>query len=474
MGLGIGCETFVRGNTSNKNDTRLYIYAFGRVPATGVIKLFRMPAIAPDNNTFELGQYITGERDKNSLYDTTGRQSSTLGNETISERTFSLTFASDTVYNALNPEVLPRTVNRNTMMGILEASGIEDDNVYYEIVGASGNRITCPAVAPLDHKWVLYRDGYLLIDGQKTDATTGEPSLRANPDIETYNKTSKCVMIEELVSPIQGSTLGDQVFRYPFVAFKGATFAEGDDQNTYSVEGMLISDRGHVLDSIVDGFSANEVDTLVTGTGTGTGTLDSDDLVVTGSGTAAFTTELEVGYTITSDGETRTITQILDIDQLIINEAFSADLITKTFTYAGSASTVYKINAKYIIVKDEVSTPTMAGTLGDYVVTIDSDDGIGIVKVYRCTTAGAVGTVVWTGVNNTLGQGFTAWTSEYSALEAGTGGVSGEVHFMAVKTAGASGAAIAGKYGTSYTIPVRNGIVDVVTRTTMFENYTVE
>jgi len=121
-----------------------------------------------------------------------------------------------------------------------------------------------------------------------------------------------------------------------------------------------------------------------------------------------------------------------------------------------------------------VSTPTMAGTLGDYVVTIDSAAGIGTVKVYRCTETGDVGDVVWTEVNNTLGQGFTAWTSEYSALEAGTGGVSGEVHFMAVKTAGASGAAIAGSYGTSYTIPVRNGIVDVVTRTTMFENYTVE
>ena len=397
MGLGIGCETFVRGNTSNKNDTRLYIYAFGRVPATGVIKLFRMPAIAPDNNTFELGQYITGERDKNSLYDTTGRQSSTLGNETISERTFSLTFASDTVYNALNPEVLPRTVNRNTMMGILEASGIEDDNVYYEIVGASGNRITCPAVAPLDHKWVLYRDGYLLIDGQKTDATTGEPSLRANPDIETYNKTSKCVMIEELVSPIQGSTLGDQVFRYPFVAFKGATFAEGDDQNTYSVEGMLLSDRGHVLDSIVDGFSANEVDTVAI------------------SGTES----------------------------------------------------IYKVNADYIITVTGGGTPTVGGTIGDVALVIDDADDT--VEIFKYAT-----TWVDAPVTSTLGKGFVAWTSEIATDLDGTGGTTGEVHFMAVKTAGASGAAIAGSYGTSYTIPVRNGIVDVVTRTTMFENYTVE
>ena len=283
--MGLGCANLESLNYSNFNDDICYVSALTRNPSTGVVSIRRVPMVAPNAGTFPVGQMFTGAREKQDGFNTLGKvNSSSQGNEIVNEQTTSITLRADTVYNALNPEVLPSTVNRNTMMAMLEGSGIDADGTYEEVISISGARLTCP-VDITQAKWLFYKDGYFVVDGKKKNATTGEPEVRKNPYIDKYNKTDICTMMELAIYPT-AETTDDVVFRFPFVTSQNVQFAEGNDMNNYTADCMFLADRKHVSKTLADGFSDNEVDTVAT---TGTESIykiNADYIIAVSGGTA--------------------------------------------------------------------------------------------------------------------------------------------------------------------------------------------
>jgi len=394
--MGFGCDNLESFNYSNFNDDICYVTALGRVPATGAVAMYRIPMVAPDAGTFPLGQMFSGDREKQDGYNTFGKvNASSQGNETVTDNTMSISLRADTVYNAINPEVLPPTVNRNSAMAFLEGSGIDDNGTYVELISTSGARNVCP-LDITDAKYLFYKDGYFVIDGKKHDSTTGIPSLRSNPYIDKYNKTNICTSMELAIAPT-AETTDDIVFRWAFVSSSNVQFAEGTDANNYTADCMFLADRRHVSQLMYDGFSANEVDTVAI------------------SGTES----------------------------------------------------IYKVNADYIITITGGGTPSVGGTIGDVAIVIDDADDT--VEIFKYAT-----TWVDAPVTSTLGKGFVAWTSEIATDLNGTGGTTGEVGFIVVETAGTTGSAIAGAFGTgNYVIPAKDAITNDIDRTVFWENYTV-
>lgn len=84
---------------------------------------------------------------------------------------------------------------------------------------------------------------------------------------------------------------------------------------------------------IIFDFTEELVPKLLSGSTVRTGTLTSSGTTVTGVGTD-FVTELRVGDTITSAGQTRIVTFITDLDTLTTNTAFSPVLSAAVFTAA--------------------------------------------------------------------------------------------------------------------------------------------
>lgn len=130
---------------------------------------------------------------------------------------------------------------------------------------------------------------------------------------------------------------------------------------------------------------------------------------------------------------------------------------------------IYTINANYILTVAGGATetpPSVPGVAGDICVVINSTDDT--VELYKFAT-----TWIDVPVTSTMGKGFRAWTSEAHTALDGTGGVSGDVQFMAVKTAGTTGNAIVAKYGNFFTIPYKEAIVDDLDRTTFWRNINI-
>ena len=396
------CDTYNAGQTVNFQHGRGYCLALGRLPSDDTIVLYANPIIAPDAATFPMGRMFDGTRATSDSYDTTGRYQVNQTTEEKTDMTMSTSFRMDTFYNSLNPSILgARGVSRNTLVGMMDCMGWDDNGTFVEGISTTGTRLsntTCTTIT--DAKWLFYKEGYFIIDGAKTDDTTGLPALRENPDVEVYNNTSKCSMLEITYSPTAGG-INDVTTRYNFVKSSNVQLAEGD-QNQINVDCNFVSEPINVYrkdtttsSRFIDGFGSNEVDTVAI-----------------------------VGDT-----------------------------------------PIYKVNADYIISVAGGGTPTVAGTAGDIAVVINTTDDT--VEIYKFAS-----TWIDVPVTSILGQGFVAWTSEYHTALGGTGGVSGEVNFMTVKTAGITEVAVAGKYGTNYVIPVKIAN-NTVGRTTYWENYTV-
>jgi hypothetical protein len=76
----------------------------------------------------------------------------------------------------------------------------------------------------------------------------------------------------------------------------------------------------------------------VFGTQTGTGTITSSGTTVTGSGTAVFQSQLQIGDRITVSGQTRTVNAITSNTALTVDSAFAPDITPATaFTFARTA-----------------------------------------------------------------------------------------------------------------------------------------
>lgn len=464
--MGFGCDNLESENYSNFNDDICYVTAMGRTPLVdkdgiansnaGEIKLYRIPAVAPDSGTFPVGQMFSGEREKQDGYNTFGNvNASSLGNEIVSDNSMSITLRADTIYNAFNPEVLPQTVNRNTLMAMLEGSGIDEDGTYVELMSTTGVRLTCP-LDVTDAQYLFNRDGYFVIDGKKKVDANGNPDTKKNPYVDKYNKTSICTTMELGIAPT-AETSDDVVFRFPFVASENVQFAEGTDQNNYTADCKFLADRGHTLQLMYDGFSDNETDTVA----------------ITGATSIYKVNATVIAYTSTATaplilGTAGDIAVIIDTD----DDTVAIYKFDTTWTNAPVTST---LGEGFVAWSDQVVNTALTGT----VTTAGSTALVGAGTAFESeleagdiiTVAGEVLEIASV-TTDTAAVLVTAAATSVAGLSVLTS-TSSEVAFMTVKTAGLTEVAVAGTYGsTFYVIPAVDAITNDVNRTTFWTNYT--
>ena len=419
--------------------------------------MYRVPMVAPDAGTFPLGQMFSGDKEKQDGFNTFGKvNSSSQGNEVVSEQTTSISLRADTIYNATHPAILPSTVNRNTIMAMLEGSGIDDNGTYIEIIGTSGNRIVCP-LQVTDAKYLFYKDGYSVIDGRKKDVTTGKPSTRKNPYIDKYNKTNLCTAMELAVAPTAEAS-DDVVFRFPFVSASNVQFAEGTDANNYTADAMFLSDRVHASQLLYDGFSANEIDTVATSGDTSISKVNADYIRVTRGGGVA---DLPTGVL----GNVAIVIADLTGASVAVTSGVVTGTTTAFDTELSAGGAIVIDGTDYLISSVASATSLTLTEAVTITSTTEFNSGSAKVEIYKQDGTNWVTTAV----TSTLDKGFVAWTNDYEVLTVGT---SGEVGFITVSTAGLTKLAIAGIYGSSYIIPAKDAVTNVTDRLAFFANYT--
>jgi hypothetical protein len=142
------------------------------------------------------------------------------------------------------------------------------------------------------------------------------------------------------------------------------------------------------------------------------------------------------------DGQPNKITVEFDvfsdtmgIDKLFKDGVTSADVVATTGT-----DTIYAISADYVISSTANTAPTFAGVAGEVAVSIDTDDGT--IGIYKYGTD-------WTTVpvTSVLGAGAFIY-GEVSGTDLATKPTTGKC-YVGVKTAGATGVAVASKVKVS-------------------------
>ncbi len=380
------------------------------------------------------------------------------GNKKYEEKTMDFVLGDD--FNLVKDNV-DATLSRNILIAMVKGESFIDAGATQIIIGVNGVRYIVALTNDLDTKYLLLEDGKLINPNKKN--ADGTMAVTAN-NIMTSQKDASMIMLEVLYAYDDNSKSGS---RLPYFLTDTDTFNEGSgtDFNKINVSGARYSDNRAIDRYFIDGNSNPQPGiTILTGTVT---TADSSNAIV-GVGTA-FDTEVLVGDMLMVGNEIKTVATVTDATNLIMDSTYNgADAgVSCSKLLTGDLK---EINATYIIEIASVLAPTITGELGDIVALVDTDDGS--VSLYINTT----GANVWVALTQTIAQGAKIFAPKTDTAIDGASSVDENV-YMAIKTAGTTGNAIAVNWKTkstgsgvaTYTLGIKNWSY----ATSAFVTYTV-
>ena len=215
---------------------------------------------APDSGiSYPVNTILPQNNDMNDIYSRGNFIGTTLGNETLQEMTVSMSFINDFVYK-MTGQVGSEYMN-NILVNMLKAEAYEVGGKVYKVYGTNGVKKTTKSAAVVNGlKNIFLKDGEMTIP-QAFDETTGKPKTTANTRIPAYNNKSLCVMVEHLTS---FDSTNKQGLRYVYTLGSNFMMSENDDVNKITFDAMFLAESKHIENFWIDGFGANEVDTVAT------------------------------------------------------------------------------------------------------------------------------------------------------------------------------------------------------------------
>jgi hypothetical protein len=126
---------------------------------------------------------------------------------------------------------------------------------------------------------------------------------------------------------------------------------------------------------------------------------------------------------------------VFDIDKYLVEGISDAQAMATTGTTA-----IYRVDCDYIIEVSGGGIPTVAGTSGQQAIVVDTADGT--IELYKYSTTWSA-----TPVTSTLGVGAKIFAPKYDTDLDGATAVTQNC-YVAVKTAGATGVAVATNWNT--------------------------
>lgn len=224
------------------------------------LALFSTLISIPDTGiSLPLDTILGRNREINDIFDATGSfAGSTSGNETLVDKTQSITFADDFVYLAKN--VLDTASSKSALYNMLAAdvigveSGLKDSIEKYKIVGTNGNfKRTKNATSDRNHRYLLLEDGRLVVP-QASDAE-GNVLLQSNTRVTAYNNFTLCIMLEFLT---EFSSDYKQGYRFCYASPSNLMWNEADDYNKLSMDVQFLCDYRIIDKWFIDGPSSGE------------------------------------------------------------------------------------------------------------------------------------------------------------------------------------------------------------------------
>lgn len=128
------------------------------------------------------------------------------------------------------------------------------DETVWKIIGTNGNvKRGKLADSDLNHKFVLYQDGKLIVP--QASENDGSVKLQENTRVTAYNNFTLCVMIEVLV---EYSATYKQGYRFAYCSPGNFQWNEGDDVNKFSTDVQFLCDARMIDRWFIDGVSSGE------------------------------------------------------------------------------------------------------------------------------------------------------------------------------------------------------------------------
>lgn len=255
------------------------------------IEIFSSIISVPDTGvTLPFDTILGRNREINDVYDATGSfAGSTTGNETLVDKTQSITLADDYVYLSDNPANVAEC--KNVLISMLSGEMFTGpDGHIRKVIGTNGNvKRGKRANSNLPFMELLREDGMLKVP-QASD-NDGNPLLVYNSRVTAYNNFSLCVMLEFIT---EFSSTDKQGYRFAYVLNSNILQNEQDDYNKFTMDATFLCDyrnidryfvegisSGYSTDRYVNLESATVADTTLEITLTGiTGTPEAGDVAI--------------------------------------------------------------------------------------------------------------------------------------------------------------------------------------------------
>lgn len=224
------------------------------------IRIFSTLISIPDTGiSLPLDTILGRNREINDIFDATGSfAGSTSGNETLIDKTQSITFADDFVYLAKN--IIDTASSKSALYNMLAAdiigveNGLATSMEKYKVVGTNGNfKRQKQATSDRNHRYLFLEDGKLVVP-QASDAD-GNVLLQSNTRVTAYNNFTLCIMLEFLT---EFSSDYKQGYRFVYSSPSNLMWNEADDYNKISMDVQFLCDYRIIDKWFIDGPSSGE------------------------------------------------------------------------------------------------------------------------------------------------------------------------------------------------------------------------